>query len=168
MSKISAASIFLLLFIIHAYEMIAKHKVFASLKFDNSRKYWLKIRASDIHKSALPDVFINVVTKRGYLECQTLNLVKLNLRITDTSNEVVVRSDTVIQGLVNGLQEDAPQLFKICESVGLADMLASFAELTTTRDYVRPEITGTLALSCARHPILEKVCAGTTRKSQLH
>lgn len=101
-----------------------------------------------------------MVKKRGFLECQTLDLVKLNLRLTDTSNEVVVRSDSIIQGLVDNLQDEAPKLFKICESVGLADMLTSFAELTTTRDYVRPEITGTLALSCARHPILEKVRVG--------
>ena len=134
-----------------------QYQMSASLKFDNSRKYWLKIRGSDIDTSEPPDILINVVQKRRFLECQTLNLVKLNLRLTDTSNEVVVRSDGIIQGLVNSLQADVPQLFKICESVGLADMLTSFAQLTTTRNYVRPEITGTLALSGAKHPILEKV-----------
>lgn len=95
--------------------------------------------------------------KRGAIECQTLDLVKLNMRLSDTSNEVVFRSDAIMEQLVSGLQSDASHLFKMCESIGLMDMLASFAQLSTTRDYVRPEFTNRLALKSARHPLLDKV-----------
>ena len=104
-----------------------------------------------------PPVFINVVRKKDNLECQTLNLVKLNFRLSDTSNEVTIRSDAVIQDLMRYLRQAAPQLFRVCESVALVDMISSFAQLATTRDYVKPEITQTLALKSARHPILDTV-----------
>lgn len=104
-----------------------------------------------------PGFLINVAKKRGTIECQTLDLVKLNMRLSDTSNEVVFRSDALIEQLVEGLQADASHLFKMCESVGLMDMIAAFAQISTTQDYVRPEITGRLALKSARHPILDKV-----------
>lgn len=133
------------------------YRINAVLKFDNGRKYWIRVRATDFDDGALPEIFINAVRKKDKIECQTLGLVKLNLRLSDTTNEVVIRSDAVIHNLVKELRQEAPHLFRVCESVGLVDMMSSFGQLATTRDYVRPEITGTLALKAARHPILDKV-----------
>ena len=36
-------------------------------------------------------------------------------------------------------------------------MIASFGQIATTRDYIKPEFTSTLALKAARHPILDQV-----------
>ncbi|KFA76066.1 hypothetical protein S40288_00279 [Stachybotrys chartarum IBT 40288] len=142
----------------HVDELNEACGVAAKLKFDNGRKYWLRIKAADIDDENIPTVLINMVRKKNDVECQTLSLVKLNLRLSDTYNEVVIRSDQVIQDLMVELRREAPHLFRICESVALVDMISSFAQLATTRDYVRPEITGTLALKAARHPILDKAC----------
>jgi DNA mismatch repair protein MSH4 len=137
---------------------LEEYQVGAALKFDNGRKYWLLLKAPGLHNEGmLPEIFINVVRKRGKIECQTLDLVKLNLRLSDTSNEVMIRSDKAIHELTSKLRCVVPELFRICESVALADMISSFGQLATTRDYVRPSITGTLALKAARHPVLEKV-----------
>ena len=38
----------------------------------------------------------------------------------------------------------------------MLDMLCSFAQLTTSQDYTRPEISDTLAIKAGRHPIKEK------------
>lgn len=127
------------------------------LKYDNGRKYWLWLRAIEFNEENPHPVFINVVRKKDAIECQTLDLVKLNVRLSDASNEVAIRSDVVVQNLIEDLRLAAPQLFKVCESIALVDMLASFAQLSTTRGYIRPEITSTLALKAARHPILDKV-----------
>lgn len=116
------------------------------------------MKAGSFDNSAdLPGIFINVIRKRENIECQTLELVKLNLRLSDASNEAVIRSDSVIQHLIKELRQDASQLFRVCESVALVDMITAFGQLATTRDYIRPEITGTLALQAARHPIMDKV-----------
>lgn len=48
-------------------------------------------------------------------------------------------------------------LFKICEAVGLLDMIAAFSQLVTVNDYTRPHLTDTLAIQAARHPIKEKI-----------
>ncbi|KAH7312576.1 muts domain V-domain-containing protein [Stachybotrys elegans] len=142
-----------------AYTVLGAHGLGASLKFDNGRKYWLRIKSGNLSDEHLPAVFINVIKKKDNIECQTLDLVKLNMRLSDAYNEVVIRSDNVIQDLTAALRAEAPRLFVVCESVGLLDMIASFAQLTSTRDYVRPEITGTLAIQAARHPILDKTMA---------
>lgn len=133
------------------------------LKYDNGRKYWLRIREDNLEGS-LPQDFINVVKKKDIFECQTLSLVKLNARLSDISNEVVMRSDKVLHDLVKTLRGYASTLFNVCESVAIVDMLSSFAQLASTRDYVRPEITETLALRNARHPILDRVSSYILRK----
>lgn len=95
--------------------------------------------------------------KKDKIECQTLALIKLNARIADAANEVVVRSDNAIQDLISDLRQEVPHLFKLCESIALVDMVSSFAQLATTRDYVKPEIGTAMALQGARHPVLDKV-----------
>ncbi|UNI17140.1 MutS protein msh4 [Purpureocillium takamizusanense] len=144
----------------HVDELQDGFKIAVALKFDNGRKYWLRIKAIDFDYGSPPPLFVNVVRKKDNIECQTLDLIKLNVRLSDASNEVVIRSDAVIQDLIADLRRTASQLFKVCESVALIDMLASFAQLSMTRDYVRPDITSTLALKAARHPILDKSHVG--------
>ncbi|KAM0240700.1 hypothetical protein ACHAP5_007905 [Fusarium lateritium] len=136
------------------------NKIEASLRYDNGRKYWLRLRAADFDDRPIPELLINMVRKKDMIECQTLDLVKLNLRLSDTSNEVVIRSDSVVQDLLKELRHDVPHLFRVCESVALIDMISSFTQLATTRDYVRPDISSTLALKAARHPVLDKSMSG--------
>ncbi|EMT60828.1 MutS protein like protein 4 [Fusarium odoratissimum] len=133
------------------------HGLDANLRYDNGRKYWLRLRAADFDDRPLPDLLINVVRKKDKIECQTLDLVKLNLRLSDTSNEVVIRSDKVVQDLLKELRSDVPHLFRVCESVALVDMISSFAQLATTRDYVKPDLSTTPA----RHPVLDKTMNGS-------
>jgi DNA mismatch repair protein MSH4 len=105
----------------------------------------------------MPDVLVNRYRKKGYIECQTLDLVKLNQRIQDSHQEVVLMSDRTIGDLLEGVRSEIPALYRVCESIAMLDMLAAFAKLVTVQEYVRPEITNSLAIKAGRHPIHEKV-----------
>lgn len=74
-------------------------------------------------------------------------------------------SDKVVQELLDAIRVHVPNLFRVCESVALLDMIAAFGQAATTRDYIRPEISDALALKGARHPICERVgiCPSTLR-----
>ncbi|RYP52255.1 hypothetical protein DL768_002574 [Monosporascus sp. mg162] len=137
-----------------------EYEIAAEVRFDSLRQFWLRLRRSDFEDRALPDLLINVVQKGVWIECQTLILVQLNNRVTDSHNEAVMLSDKVIQELVDGIRAHVPNLFRVCESIALLDMIVSFGQLVTTRDYVRPEIGTTLALKAARHPICERLHPG--------
>lgn len=82
------------------------------------------------------------------------------MRISETSESIVEQSNDVIQELACELRQSIPQLFRMCESIGLVDMLASFAHVAHNREYVRPEFTSTLALRAAKHPIMDRPTAG--------
>lgn len=136
---------------------LEEHELVVDLKFDNRRKFWFRLEQSEFENRQLPDVFINEIVRNRWIECQTLTLVQLNNRITDSHNETVMLSDKVIQQLLDDIREYVPELFRVCEGIALLDMVTSFAQSATTRDYVRPEMGDTLALRGARHPICERV-----------
>lgn len=127
------------------------------IKYDNNRRYWLRFHTSTFESRPMPDVLINRVKRKAYVECQTLSIVKLNQRITNSAEEVVMMSDKVIQELLETIRTRAPQMFRVCEGIALLDMLASFSHSITSLDYVRPVLLGTMAIKAARHPIFEKV-----------
>lgn len=86
-----------------------------------------------------------------------MDLVKLNSRHIELANEVLRRSDNAIMALVQRIRVFVPDLFRMCEAVSTVDLVAAFAQISSIQNYVRPQITETLALKAARHPILEKV-----------
>lgn len=141
----------------HVEELNAELGLAADLKFDNRRRYWLKFRCSDFENGIIPNPLINCVRKKEFLECQTLQMVKLNQRMTDSVDEVIMQSDKVVRNLLDSIRADIPQLFRVCESIALLDMLASFGQTVTTRDYTRPQLKDALALKAARHPIFDSV-----------
>lgn len=141
----------------HVDELNADLGMAADLKFENKRRYWLSFRVSDFENGLIPGVLINCVRKKDFLECQTLQMVKLNQRMTDSVDEVIMQSDKMVQQLLDAIRVEIPSLFRVCESIALLDMLASFGQTVTTRDYVKPELRDALALKSARHPILDMV-----------
>lgn len=126
------------------------------LKYDTARSYYISLSAFELEE-ALPDEFINVVKRRDRIECQTLDLVKLNQRISDSHHEVISMSDQAVQELLEKIGERVPSLFKISEAISTLDMLSAFAHLVTVQEYVRPEITDVLAIKSGRHPLHEKI-----------
>ncbi|KAJ5213978.1 hypothetical protein N7449_001147 [Penicillium cf. viridicatum] len=125
------------------------------LKYDTARQYYICIPATE--PGPLPDVFINVYRKRNRIECQTLDLVKLNQKITDAHREVINMSDQTIQDLLRDVCTEVSGLFRVSEAIAMLDMLAAFAQLATNHEYIRPELTDTLAIKAGRHPIREQI-----------
>ncbi len=139
------------------YNWAAELSLAGDIKFDGSRRYYLRFQAAEFEERGVPDVLINRIRAKEHIQCQTLSLLKFNQRISDSVNEVVMQSDSVIKQLLEKIRLRIPAMFKVCEGIALVDMLASFAYLVTSRDYVRPGLGDTLALQSARHPILEAV-----------
>lgn len=141
----------------HISDLGAEHDLPLQTKFENARQFYLRLRAEDLEQRDLPAVFINVFRKKDNIECQTLDLLKRNQKISDAHTEVILMSDKTVQALIADVRQHMGSLFRICEGVAMLDMLASFAHLVTTQDYVRPLLSGTLAIKAGRHPIREKI-----------
>lgn len=121
------------------------------LKFDNVRQYYFRFHESELNGREIPQILINVVRAKKYLECSTLDLVKRNQKvcfvsrdsrimltiskIIDSHNECLLTGDRVVQGLITEIRNHIPALVKICEGIAMLDMVSAFAQLATTQDY---------------------------------
>ncbi|KAI8228953.1 MutS protein-like protein 4 [Colletotrichum sp. SAR 10_96] len=128
----------------------------AKLQYDPKRGYSLRMREVNFEDRPIPDILVNQVLKRGNLECMTIRLKQLNQRISDSVAEIAMQCDKVIEDLIDNIRTQIAVLYRICESVALLDMLASFAHVSSTYDWVRPEVSDALAIKAARHPILDR------------
>jgi DNA mismatch repair protein MSH4 len=126
------------------------------LKYDTARSYYISLSAFEL-EGALPEEFINTFKRRDRIECQTLDLVKLNQKISDSHHEVMSMSDQSVQELIDNICENVPTLFKISEAIATLDMLLAFSQLVTIQEYTRPELTNVLAIKSGRHPLHEKI-----------
>lgn len=140
----------------HIADLGKEHHLPLQTKYDNSRQFYLRLRAEELEQRDLPAVFINVFRKKDIIECQTLDLLKRNQKISDAHTEVILMSDKAVQALINDVRQHMGPLFRICEGIAMLDMIASFAQIVTTQDYVRPQLSETLAIKSGRHPIREK------------
>jgi len=132
----------------------------AETRYDNARRYYLRLYASDFDGREIPEILINRYQKKGFIECQTLDLMKLNQRIEDSHHEIVSMSDQTIQILIGNIRGEIPSLYQVCESIALLDMLAAFGQAATSSvaEYSRPDLTDCLCVRSGRHPVREKVC----------
>ncbi|CAD6504546.1 BgTH12-00055 [Blumeria graminis f. sp. triticale] len=144
---------------VHQYikDLNQNHKMNAETRFDKCRRYYLRVSETDFEGKILPEVLVNCFRKKGYIECQTLDLMKFNQRIEDSHQEVILMSDKTIQQLIDNIRGEIPLLFRISESIAMLDMLVAFGQVAITNDYIQPEITDCIAIKSARHPIREKV-----------
>ncbi|KAL5121962.1 MutS protein msh4 [Pleosporales sp. CAS-2024a] len=132
------------------------------LKYESARQFYIRIPISELESRDLPPIFTNVIRRKKYIECQTLELMKRNQKISVSHQEVILMSmyhpsDQAVQELTEEVRTHMSIMFKICEAVALLDMIAAFAQLVTINDYTKPQLTDTLAIQQGRHPIKEKI-----------
>ncbi|EGX51074.1 hypothetical protein AOL_s00054g810 [Orbilia oligospora ATCC 24927] len=127
------------------------------IKYDAQRGYYLRLPIADIEDAPLPPIFVNIMRKKKFMECTTLDIMKRNARIGDAMTEVLLMSDRTIQDLIDAIRGEMFALYKVCEGVAMLDMISSFATLVTLYEYTRPEFKDTLAIKDGRHPIREKI-----------
>ncbi|OAA61760.1 DNA mismatch repair protein MutS, C-terminal domain protein [Niveomyces insectorum RCEF 264] len=131
-------------------------RVRVNLKYTDIRKFYMRLHAKDFGPRGPPAIFINRTRSKDHIECQTFKLVEYNERINQAVNGAVIESDEIIKGILSDIRPRVSMLFKYCESIALVDLLASFAKLVRTYNYVRPEIQkNVFSLVEARHPILD-------------
>ena len=70
------------------------------IRFETGRGYYLRLPASDLEDKILEPVFVNVVTRKKFVEMTTLELMKRNLKASGIAYKgmgILIASRLVIQ-----------------------------------------------------------------------
>lgn len=136
-------------------EICEEHGYKMELRFESSRQFFIRVPVGEVDERPLPCVFVNAVRKKNFVECSVLELMKLNQKVSTVHDEILGMSDTTVQALIAELRTRMSILFKCCESIAFLDLLAAFSHVATTHNYVRAQLSDTLAIQAGRHPIRE-------------
>ncbi|GAA6060475.1 hypothetical protein JCM10212_007106 [Sporobolomyces blumeae] len=99
--------------------------------------------------------FTNINTSGKRVQFASIELQKLNARILESILEIHLMSDEILEEIFEDIRGDVACLYRCSEAIALLDMLASFAEISSKKSYIRPELTDTLAIKAGRHPLHE-------------
>ncbi|GAA5887865.1 hypothetical protein JCM5296_001791 [Sporobolomyces johnsonii] len=100
--------------------------------------------------------FVSVNKKGKKVEFTSLDLKKRNARIAESMQEILLMSDEILDEIFDDVRGSIGCLYRCAEAIALLDMLASFAEISSKNEYIRPEWTDTLAIKAGRHPLHEQ------------
>lgn len=51
------------------------------MKYETRRQFYIRIPVTELVHRELPPIFINAIKRKGFLECQTLTLIKFNQKV---------------------------------------------------------------------------------------
>lgn len=106
--------------------------------------------------SEVPVEFVNVVVKKISATFTTVDLIKLNNRLSSVVTEINLLTEKAIQQVADLICQNIVVLYRVSEAVGLLDMLVSFAHYTTiSGECVVPNFSDCIRIVDGRHPILE-------------
>lgn len=145
-----------------AKEIGERHGLPLNLKLGGNG-FSLHVKVEDMRSKPLAAEFVDVVRdKRGKtITMNTLQLKKLDRRLNDSHNEVLLLVNSTVRQLCEDVVEKVAILYKASEAVALADVFSCFADLAASQHYVRPDFSAdTLAIKSGRHPVLDDLTTG--------
>jgi DNA mismatch repair protein MSH4 len=129
-----------------------------------SRGYHLSI---PIEAQPLPILFTQAVANKRSIMCSTEDITSLSDRATESICSALVITHNLLQDVTSKIRDIGLEaLFALADSVGLIDMLISFAELAffSPLPHCRPALTsGSLVIKQGRHPIISGGSAVSNR-----
>lgn len=87
----------------------------------------------------LSELFVQAVKSKKGIICSTDELIRLNDRRKESIKSIYLLTNTIIDGLINDINEDMELIVRIIDGIALLDMLLSFANhITLHSNYIRP------------------------------
>ncbi|KAL3088612.1 hypothetical protein niasHT_023230 [Heterodera trifolii] len=127
----------------------------AQLCYSQSRGYHFALHANDPYSINLPSHCIQVVFNKASLTFTTRDLIKYNDRLLQSENEILHKSNLVLDQLIGSIREYIPALYKCTELVSLFDYYTALACYCSKVQTVRPSFGKELLVLRGRHPILD-------------
>lgn len=130
----------------------------SSLKIAYNKVFGYYLEVTNTHKDKVPSDWIRKQTLVNAERYITEELKSYEEKILHAEEKIGLIEQRIFLDLVEQTGEFVTQIQQNARTLGLLDALLSFAEVSVTNQYVRPEIQEGNALSIkkGRHPVIEK------------
>ena len=122
-----------------------------SVAYDSKFGYKLLLVKESEH--LLNDDFIERKRKGKKLSVTTLDLIKLNERISENISEINLTSEKVLQSLKDYLRDNIDIWYKVSSALAEIDFIYSLTTYSKVNPTVKPTLSDVLAIKQGHHPI---------------
>ena len=130
------------------------------VRFNRVFGYYIEVSKSNL--GAVPDDYIRKQTVATGERFSTPALKEYEHKVLTADERILEREQALVEALRLAVLAEAERVQRTARALAGLDVLASFAEIGTRRDYVKPAITddGELAITDGRHPVVERTVDG--------
>jgi len=135
-----------------------KHSGINSLKIKFNRVFGYYIEISKSNLSAVPSDYIRKQTLVNAERFITPELKEFEEKVLGAEEKLFALEQNLYLEILKQVQSFVPDLQKLSEALGKADVFSSLAELAEQYKYVRPNINedGVIDVKNGRHPVIER------------
>ena len=134
------------------------------IRHNNVLGYFVDVTAQHGEKlmtAPLNATFIHRQTLAGQVRFTTTELGELEAKIANAADRALALELEIFDRLAAAVAAASVAIKQAADALAVADVAAALANLAVERDYVRPEVDGSLAFMIAggRHPVVEQALA---------
>ena len=141
------------------------HQAPMKLDYNNKKGFSITIpnqKNCSINLDKLPEEFIKIVKTKTGVNFVTHEFAAKASLANDSIVEINKMNNAILNELLNEVREYIGFLYLLSDIISDLDMLVSFANVSMTEDYIKPEFGDSLVIRGGRHPILERICVDVT------
>ena len=134
------------------------------IRHNNVLGYFVDVTAQHGEKlmtAPLNATFIHRQTLAGQVRFTTTELSELEAKIANAADRALALEFAIFDRLAGAVAAASVAIKQAADALAVADVAAALANLAVERDYVRPEVDGSLAfmIAAGRHPVVEQALA---------
>ena len=135
------------------------------IRHNNVLGYFVDVTAQNGEKllsAPLNATFIHRQTTAGQVRFTTTELGELEAKIANAAERALALELEIFDRLAASVAAASAAIKEAADALAMVDVAAALASLAVERDYVRPEVDGSLAFAITggRHPVVEQVLGG--------
>lgn len=132
------------------------------LKVGYNRVFGYYIEVSNSYKDMVPETYIRKQTLTNCERYITQELKELEGKIIGAKDRSIALEYEIFSAVRNNIAEEIKRMQKTAKSLAVLDVLASFAEVAVSNNYVCPVISndGVIDIKDGRHPVVEALLDG--------
>ncbi|KAK6626433.1 hypothetical protein RUM44_008906 [Polyplax serrata] len=143
----------------HVNKLRETHRLPLRISFSASKGFHIQCSLPRgkrmVNVNELPEEFILVQKSRSGFTSYTANLVALDQRSKHVLDEIKLMTNAILFQLLTDIRENIGCLFTLCEIIAELDVLVSFAQVSSAKNFAKPNFGLHLDLKKSRHPILD-------------
>ena len=140
------------------------------IKHNNVLGYFVDVTAQNGEKlmnAPLNATFIHRQTTAGQVRFTTSELGELEAKIASAADRALALELEIFDRLAAAVTAASAAIKDAADALAAVDVATALASLAIERDYVRPEVDGSLAFAITggRHPVVEQALTAAARRS---